>query len=158
MSINQEKPCGHVTEEAGATPDTERVGYGYPPKNSRFKPGQSGNPSGRPKDDSSLSFIPELVDELQQICGQSGARVTNKRQIVKGLIGACIDDPHLTIALISLCEKHSRGRKKDSHGQEADPHMEEDENFAEKLAARESQVTQEEDETISAPSTKETEK
>lgn len=27
----------------------EYVGYGHPPKKSRFKPGQSGNPKGRPK-------------------------------------------------------------------------------------------------------------
>jgi hypothetical protein len=27
--------------------DDDRVGYGRPPKGSRFKPGQSGNPSGR---------------------------------------------------------------------------------------------------------------
>ena len=25
------------------------VGYGKPPKHSRFKPGQSGNPKGRPR-------------------------------------------------------------------------------------------------------------
>ncbi len=29
--------------------DDEEVGYGKPPKAHRFKPGQSGNPSGRPK-------------------------------------------------------------------------------------------------------------
>lgn len=29
--------------------DEEEVGYGKPPKAYRFKPGQSGNPSGRPK-------------------------------------------------------------------------------------------------------------
>ncbi len=29
--------------------DHEEVGYGKPPKAHRFKPGQSGNPSGRPK-------------------------------------------------------------------------------------------------------------
>jgi hypothetical protein len=30
------------------------VGYGKPPKHTRFKPGQSGNPSGRPKGSRSL--------------------------------------------------------------------------------------------------------
>ena len=28
---------------------TEQVGYGKPPKLTRFKPGQSGNPRGRPR-------------------------------------------------------------------------------------------------------------
>ena len=30
-------------------PDDDAVGYGCPPKHSRFKPGQSGNPAGRPR-------------------------------------------------------------------------------------------------------------
>jgi hypothetical protein len=29
---------------------SEKTGYGVPPKEYQFKPGQSGNPSGRPKD------------------------------------------------------------------------------------------------------------
>ena len=32
-----------------AKPNTERVGYSNPPKHTRFKTGQSGNPRGRPK-------------------------------------------------------------------------------------------------------------
>ena len=35
--------------DAPAEPVEEAVGYGRPPKASRFKPGQSGNPRGRPK-------------------------------------------------------------------------------------------------------------
>lgn len=33
------------------------VGYGKPPKHSRFKPGQSGNPKGRPKSAKGLNTI-----------------------------------------------------------------------------------------------------
>jgi hypothetical protein len=32
-----------------AVPNDEEIGYGKPPKANRFKPGQSGNPKGRPK-------------------------------------------------------------------------------------------------------------
>jgi Family of unknown function (DUF5681) len=32
-----------------STPEDPEVGYGKPPKASQFKPGQSGNPKGRPK-------------------------------------------------------------------------------------------------------------
>ena len=32
-----------------ANDDDESIGYGRPPKRTRFKPGQSGNPRGRPK-------------------------------------------------------------------------------------------------------------
>lgn len=31
------------------TPEEETVGYGKPPKKDQYKPGQSGNPNGRPK-------------------------------------------------------------------------------------------------------------
>lgn len=34
---------------AAASTDDDRVGYGRPPKHTRFKPGQSGNRKGRPK-------------------------------------------------------------------------------------------------------------
>ncbi len=35
----------------------EKVGYRRPPKAHRFKPGQSGNPEGRPRDGRSLSRV-----------------------------------------------------------------------------------------------------
>jgi hypothetical protein len=44
-------------------PDYE-VGYGRPPTHTRFKPGQSGNPKGRPKKE--LSLAEALVKVLNQ--------------------------------------------------------------------------------------------
>ena len=38
------------------------VGYGKPPKHSQFKPGQSGNPRGRPK--KVMAFAEALEKEL----------------------------------------------------------------------------------------------
>jgi hypothetical protein len=38
-----------VVEQASESVADYRVGYGRPPKNNQFKPGQSGNPSGRRK-------------------------------------------------------------------------------------------------------------
>ena len=40
------------------------VGYGKPPKHSRFKPGQSGNPRGRTKNSKNMSTM--LKEALQQ--------------------------------------------------------------------------------------------
>jgi hypothetical protein len=44
--------------------DEERVGYKNPPKKSRFQPGQSGNPQGRPRQAQTVGF--EIVAELRQ--------------------------------------------------------------------------------------------
>jgi hypothetical protein len=43
------------------------IGYGKPPKAGRFKPGQSGNPKGRPKGAKSLKTIvqAQLGDKLE---------------------------------------------------------------------------------------------
>jgi hypothetical protein len=45
--MNQRKPPGR--SGAGAEDKDERVGYRRPPKATRFQPGISGNPKGRPK-------------------------------------------------------------------------------------------------------------
>jgi len=43
--------------------DNENVGYGRPPAGSRFKPGKSGNPKGRPK--GSRNFRTDLMETLK---------------------------------------------------------------------------------------------
>ena len=44
--------------------DGYEVGYGKPPLHSRFKPGQSGNPKGRPKDARGLrTIVRDALDE-----------------------------------------------------------------------------------------------
>ncbi|MDP3400103.1 MAG: DUF5681 domain-containing protein [Brevundimonas sp.] len=48
-----------------ASDDENEVGYGKPPKASRFKPGQSGNPKGRPKKVSA-----GLADHLREAVNQ----------------------------------------------------------------------------------------
>jgi hypothetical protein len=41
-----------------------KVGYGCPPVHSQFKPGQSGNPSGRPKGSQNLqTLFNKVLDE-----------------------------------------------------------------------------------------------
>lgn len=53
-----------MADEDGVHPDDEPVGYARPPRHSRFRPGQSGNPSGRPKGTRSLKS--DLADELAE--------------------------------------------------------------------------------------------
>jgi hypothetical protein len=44
--------------------DDDRVGPGRPPKHSRFKPGESGNPNGRPK--GSVNLRTRVTQQLRQ--------------------------------------------------------------------------------------------
>jgi hypothetical protein len=62
MSKDDVLPTDATDAARSAPGDSDRVGYCQPPKHSRFKPGQSGNPSGRPK--SRPSFGKELVAKL----------------------------------------------------------------------------------------------
>lgn len=64
------------------------VGYGKPPHHSRFKPGKSGNPKGRPR--GSLGLRSELRSELNQLVtivenGKS-RRLPKRRIVIKSLV------------------------------------------------------------------------
>jgi hypothetical protein len=59
------------------------VGYGRPPIDTRFKPGQSGNPAGRPK--RSPSFRTELLEELAEMA-PGGDPITKQRAAIRALI------------------------------------------------------------------------
>jgi uncharacterized protein DUF5681 len=111
--------------------ESSDVGYCRPPKESRFKPGESGNPSGRPK--GSLSFAAELVEELCRISvvrvNGTAVRITNKRLVIQKLVAAAKKNPQIAIALINLAAKFDRG-------QDVDPRAAEDDAFVDKLADR----------------------
>src|SRR5271166_2271372 len=71
-------------------PDQEpyNVGYGRPPYHTRFKPGCSGNPRGRPKDAKNLStLIHEALNEPVVVNENGRRRKLSKRQaVIKQLI------------------------------------------------------------------------
>jgi hypothetical protein len=68
------------------------VGYGRPPKASRWKKGQSGNPSGRPKGAPSLmgDLASELGEVVQLTEGGRGKRVSKQRAVLKSLVNKAI--------------------------------------------------------------------
>ncbi len=72
-----------------------RVGPGHPPKEHRFKPGQSGNPKGRPKN-------PWREEVLRLLAMPSGeARDCYQTAILKRLRQAAMDGDLKAIALLA---------------------------------------------------------
>jgi hypothetical protein len=70
-------------------PDKRRVGYRTPPERTRFRPGQSGNPKGRPK--KVPTFAEDINDELNQPHKlNANATVTRQRAIIIALVAQAI--------------------------------------------------------------------
>lgn len=82
------------------------VGFRRPPLASRFQPGRSGNPSGRPKKIRSLRD--EVLDELNQPVrlseGGNAYEITKARAIAKRLLQAAVDGNLRALSILaSLC-------------------------------------------------------
>ena len=81
------------------------VGYGRPPRHTRYEKGRSGNPKGRPSGAKNLStlFI-EALDETVIIAENGGRRKISKRQaIVKQIVNkAAKGDWRCTKLLLEL--------------------------------------------------------
>src|SRR5882672_1928432 len=67
-------------------PKTRRdyeVGYGKPPRDTRFKPGRSGNPRGRPNESKNLStLLSEALNEPVIVIENGRRRKVAKRQAI----------------------------------------------------------------------------
>jgi Family of unknown function (DUF5681) len=65
-----------------------QVGYGKPPRHTRFKPGVSGNPRGRPKEAKNLSTLVHEALNEPVVVAENGRRrkVSKRRAIITQLV------------------------------------------------------------------------
>ena len=78
------------------------VGYGKPPREGRFKPGESGNPKGRPKGTKNMTKrIAEMLDEPVTVKEGGRAHSVSKRDaILKRLISNALGGDHRALVQI----------------------------------------------------------
>ncbi len=78
------------------------VGYGKPPRSTRFKKGRSGNPKGRPRGSkNSATLLNEALDE-PVVVTENGRRktITKKQAIVKQIVNKAAGGDHRAIQLL----------------------------------------------------------
>lgn len=90
----------------------EGVGYGRPPKQHRFKPGQSGNPKGRPrkKKEEEETYADDLIESLVRVgqkpilvtTGGRTERVSLLEAISESLMRSAAQKPTIALKLYGL--------------------------------------------------------
>jgi len=94
------------------------VGYGKPPKRTQFKPGQSGNPNGRPR--KSRAFEDDVETELRSaIVVQEGGKrrkMTKRRAIAKQHVNKALGGDVRSTELLLKTGRQGRTDQKDKLG------------------------------------------
>ena len=101
-------------------PDDERdyeVGYGKPPRHTRFVKGQSGNPRGRPPGAKNMNtLLTKALNELVVVTDNGGRRMVTKReaivtQMVNESAGANLRATKMLIDMMKDIEKKTSAER-----------------------------------------------
>ena len=95
-------------------PDDERdyeVGYGKPPRHTRFEPGRSGNPHGRPPGAKNMkTLLSKALNELLIVTESGGRRKVSKREaIVTQLVNRSAKADYKAIQIVLGMLRDSEG-------------------------------------------------
>ena len=107
---------------------SEPVGYKSPPAQTRWKKGQSGNPTGRKKGTPNLKtdLSAELAEIIQINEGGSPRRITKQRALLKSLVARGIQgDARAAHLILNLIVRLAEGDP-DPGGQAAPPTAEDE--------------------------------
>jgi hypothetical protein len=79
-----------------------QVGYGKPPRHSRFKKGSSGNPKGRPRGSKNAATLLNEALSEQVVISENGRRrtITKKEAIVTQIVNKAASGDHRAIQLL----------------------------------------------------------
>jgi hypothetical protein len=127
------KTNGEKPHKAGSDFD---VGYGKPPVHTRFQPGRSGNPHGRPKGTNNLKtdLVQELGERVKVVENGRQITLTKQRLVVKSLTAKAVKgDTKAASILIGLLAQTLGLDPQDESEQRLDP---EDEAILEHFVAR----------------------
>jgi Family of unknown function (DUF5681) len=108
----------------------DRIGYGNPPKHSRFKPGISGNPKGRPKVPRSLgSAVDAFLSEKITVTEQGRIQKFAKRDVIaKQLVNKAAGGDLAAIRFLTqVLEANALAKSKQAIGTEGQSYSETDE-------------------------------
>jgi hypothetical protein len=103
-----------------------QVGYGKPPQHTRFRQGESGNPTGRPKGSKNLTTLLEKELKQRVVVTENGRRrrITKQEAMVKHLVNKAVsgDRPlmQLLIEEIRLLEARAASSPSGTNLDEAD--------------------------------------